>query len=271
MPYDPTKSQIKASTQEHLDIEDIRDDVVILKDGSAVLVISTTAINFGLLSEREQDATIYAYAALLNSLTFSIQILIRSKKKDISGYLKLLTQAELRETKKKIRDQITKYKVFIQDIVAKNEVLDKKFFLIIPMSALEIGATKAFGASVKRKTALPFPKEYILEKAKSNLHPKRDHLLKLLSRLGLRGRQLTTQELIQLFYEIYNPEAGTQPVGQKAEYQAPIVQAAKVISPEKPQAVQAQASQPAQTDQIPAAENSNSVQTEVTNLVREST
>ena len=103
---DQTKIPIRATSQEHLDIEDIRDDLVILKDGSAVLVISTTAINFGLLSEREQDATIYAYAALLNSLTFSIQIIIRSQKKDISGYLRLLDQAEARETKKKVRQQI---------------------------------------------------------------------------------------------------------------------------------------------------------------------
>ncbi|MFC1727204.1 hypothetical protein ACFL0Y_01650 [Patescibacteria group bacterium] len=226
-----SKIPIRASTQDHLDIEDIRDDIIILKDGSCVLVITTTAINFGLLSEREQDATIYAYAALLNSLTFSIQILIRSKKKDISGYLKLLNQAETRESKKKIKDQITKYKSFIQEIVAKNEVLDKKFYLVIPMSSLEIGTGQAISSSIKRKKELPFSKEYILEKAKSNLIPKRDHLLKLLSRLGLRGRQLTTQELIQLFYEIYNPKTGTQPVGQKAEYQVPIVQAAKVVTP----------------------------------------
>ena len=68
---DPIKIPIRASTQEHLDIEDIRDDLIVLKDGSCVLVIATTAINFGLLSEKEQDATIFAYAALINSLTFS--------------------------------------------------------------------------------------------------------------------------------------------------------------------------------------------------------
>ena len=80
---DPAKIAIRASTQQHLDIEDIQDDLIILKDGSCCLVIAATAINFGLLSEREQDATIYAYAGLLNSLTFSIQIVIRSQRKDI--------------------------------------------------------------------------------------------------------------------------------------------------------------------------------------------
>ena len=77
---------IKASTQEHLDIYTIRNHIVFLKDGSCALVMRTTAINFNLLSEEEQDATIYAYAGLLNSLSFSIQILIRSQRKNISDY-----------------------------------------------------------------------------------------------------------------------------------------------------------------------------------------
>ena len=96
---DTTKIASRASTQSHLDIEDIKDNLVILKDGGSTLVLSVTAINFGLLSEREQDATIYAYAALLNSLAYPIQILIRSARKDISGYLKLLEDAERKESK----------------------------------------------------------------------------------------------------------------------------------------------------------------------------
>ncbi|MBI3282777.1 hypothetical protein HYZ70_01740, partial [Candidatus Curtissbacteria bacterium] len=74
-------NSIKASTQEHLDIYTIKDHLVFLKDGSVALVLQTTAINFSLLSEEEQDATIYAYSALINSLSFSIQILIRSSRK----------------------------------------------------------------------------------------------------------------------------------------------------------------------------------------------
>jgi len=73
------------STQSHLDIEDIRDNLVILKDGSCCLILQTTAVNFSLLSEGEQDATIYSYAGLLNSLTYSVQILIKSQKKDINS------------------------------------------------------------------------------------------------------------------------------------------------------------------------------------------
>jgi peptide methionine sulfoxide reductase MsrA len=222
---DPTKIPIRASTQEHLDIEDVQDGIVILKDGSCCLVVATTAINFGLLSEKEQEATIYAYAGLLNSLTFSIQIVLRSQRKDISGYLKLIKRAEDKEAKKEIKTQIQKYRQFIEETVARNNVLDKKFYLIIPMSALELGVKQALTSAFSKKK-LPFDKSYILQKAKTNLYPKRDHVLRQLARLGLKGKQLNTQELIQLYFNIYNPEVKGQQMTGSKQYQTPIMEAA---------------------------------------------
>lgn len=229
MKLDPTKLPIRASTQEHLDIEDIRDDIIILKDGGCVLVLATTAINYGLLSEKEQAAIISAYAGLLNSLTFSLQIVVRSQKKDVSNYIKLLEKAEQKAKKEKIKEQIQKYKNFVKETVAKNEVLDKKFYLVIPFKALEFGAAQTLTSTFRRKKGLPFPKDYILKKAKTNLYPKRDHLLRLLARLGLKARQLTSSELIQLFFEIYNPEIKGYSVGQMGEEQPAIVQS-KLLS-----------------------------------------
>lgn len=222
---DPIKVAIRASTQDHLEIEDIKEGIVILKDGGACLVLSITSINFDLLSEKEQEATIYAYAALLNSLTFPVQIVIRSQKKDISGYLNLLARVAEKETKTLIKEQIIKYAKFVKETVQKNNVLDKKFYLVIPMSSLEVGAVKSLTASLKPgKRKLPFDKNYILEKAKINLYPKRDHILRLLGRLGIKGRQLETQELIKLFFEIYNPESPGQQIIEGAQYQKPLVQ-----------------------------------------------
>lgn len=226
MALDPTKIPIRASTQEHLDIEDIQDDLVILKDGGTCLVLSTTAINFGLLSEKEQDATIYAYAALLNSLTFPIQIVIRSTRKDVSSYLKLLEAQEKRQTEKLIVEQIRKYRAFVEETVKQNEVLDKEFYLVIPMTALELGATKAVVSALKRGRGLPFPKDYIIQRAKTNLYPKRDHLIRQLNRLGLKSHQLTSQELIELFFSVYNPEAGQQKLTAASEYKTPLVEPA---------------------------------------------
>lgn len=225
-------TSIRGSTQQILPIEDIKDDFVILKDGSVCLALETTALNFGLLSEAEQDATIYAYAALLNSLTFPIQILIQSQRKDISSYLDLLAGAEKAQKNPLLKNQISKYRQFVEETVKKNNVLAKRFFIIIPFSHLELGVKQALGSTfLPRKVSLPFSKSYILEKAKIALHPKRDHLLRQLSRIGLVGRQLTTYELVALFYEIYNPEAvENQKVAVGGEYTAPIVQPTMKIS-----------------------------------------
>ena len=216
---------VKASTQDHLDIEDIIDDLVLQKDGTVALILETTALNFGLLSEPEQDAVIYSYAAMLNSLTFPVQVLIRSKRSDISEYLERLSEAEQAQTNRDLRSQIKNYRDFITATVQKNEVLEKKFYLIIPFSILQVGAKGTMvGISKKQKGAL-FSKKYILGQAKNELVPKRDHLLKQLSRIGLKAHQLENHELIELLYDIYNPqEVGLQKITQEAgSYTAPIV------------------------------------------------
>ena len=218
-------SSIRSTTQSHLDIEDIRDDLVVLKDGSAALIVQTTAVNFGLLSEKEQDAMIYAYGSLLNSLTFAIQIVIMSAKKDISSYLKLLKTEEDRANKIQLKEQIKKYREFIEKIVSENEVLDKKFYIAIPFSALEMGI-KTAKSSILGERKMSFPISYILEKAKTALYPKRDHIMRQLARIGLKCEQLKTQKLIELFYNIYNPEAiGTHSLVDTKEYRTPLVEA----------------------------------------------
>lgn len=227
---------IRASTQQHLDIKDILENLVLLKDGSAAMVITTTAVNFGLLSESEQDAIIYAYAGLLNSLTFAIQIFIRSNRKDISGYERLLSEQEIRSPKPENKERIRKYREFVEETVRQRNVLDKKFYIIIPFFVLELGVAKSATALAKGgRSGLPFPKDYIISRAKMTLEPKRDHLLHQLSRLGLRARQLTTKELIQLLFEIYNPDSARgQQLASPEEYQTPIVQPA-VAFQESPQ------------------------------------
>jgi hypothetical protein len=224
-----------ASSQSHLDIEDIRDNLVILKDGSCCLILQTNAVNFSLLSEGEQDATIYSYAALLNSLTYSVQIVIKSQKKDINSYLALLNAQKQTVKHPLLKSQLDKYYQFIQKIVQENEVLDKRFYLVIPFSSLELGISSALGSAFKKKSAaLPFSVDHILQKAKTSLFPKRDHLISQLSRLGLKARQLTTPELIKLFYQAYNPDAGSVDFPANAGYNAPMVTAAVDPTPPAP-------------------------------------
>lgn len=218
----PAQAPIRASTQDHLDIEEIKDNLVILKDGSCCLVCQTTAVNFDLLSENEQDATIFAYASLLNSLSFPIQIIVRSQHKDVSNYLNLLARQERKVVGEKLKKQIRSYWSFVEKTVREKQVLDKKFYIVIPFSSLEMG----LGSVVpKTKKGLPFPIELIIEKAKTSLFPKRDHLIRQFSRIGLTLRPLQTPELIKIFYNIYNPEAtGFEEFVSTSDYQTPIIE-----------------------------------------------
>lgn len=225
MPITP----IRATTQDHLDIEDIHDDLILLKDGSAAMVLQTSSVNFGLLSEEEQDATIYAYAALLNSLTFPIQILVRSQKKDVTNYLKLLEEQEKKLGNPLLRNQIGNYKKFVEKTVREGNVLDKKFYIIIPFSYLELGVRAAAkkGLLQKNQSTYQFPKDQVIKKVLTTLKPKRDHVIRQFSRLGLKARQLKTEELIKLLYSLYNPDAKpTREFTTSKAYTAPLVQAA---------------------------------------------
>jgi len=196
---------IKASTQEHLDIYAIKNHLVFLKDGSVALVLKTTAINFNLLSEEEQDATIYAYAGLLNSLSFPIQILVRSQRKNISDYLNLIDTRIQSVPSQKVKEQLLNYRQFVKSLVKENRVLEKKFFVIVPFSVIELGLSKSsFNPFAKSPQKPPYDLSYIEEKAAMTIYPRRDHLIRQLARIGLKASQLTTSELVTLFYTIYN-------------------------------------------------------------------
>lgn len=203
-------SVIVATTQEHLDIETVQDDLVILKNGICSAVLSVSAINFGLLSEEEQDATIYAYAGLLNSLSFPIQIVVQSEKKDISGYLSLLSRQEKKLKDPVLKDRMTKYREFIGTTITEQNVLDKKFYLVVSYTPITL--------SGKIKIT-----QDLIEKAKVDLEPKKDHLIKQLSKIGLVSSPLNTQNLIKLFHGFYNPSVKGQLFGSAHDYEAPIV------------------------------------------------
>ncbi|KKU90417.1 MAG: hypothetical protein UY21_C0023G0002 [Microgenomates group bacterium GW2011_GWA1_48_10] len=227
--------KIKASTQQHLDIEDITEDLVILKTGWVAMVLSTTAVNFDILSETEQDATIFAYGALLNSLTFPIQILIRSKRADITAYYQHLVEAEKNQQNPDLKRQIQNYMDFVQSTVQQKTILDKRFYLVLSFSPMELGL-----GNIKRPPSRSKNKQVLVQDAKVALAPKRDHLIKQTARLGLTTKQLTTKEIIELFYDIYNPApTGTQRVIlDSASYTTPMVEPALEVptpAPDKPQ------------------------------------
>lgn len=177
----------KASTQSFTGLKEIDGNVVLFKTNHACLVIELTATNFSLLSPQEQDAKILAFSALLNSLSFPIQIVIRSKKLDISNYLSLLEQEAGKSPK--FADRIRQYRDFVSQMVKVNTILDKKFYIVIPFSSLENPKASA---------------QNFNETAVASLHGKASSLSSLLQRLNLRAKILEGEELTKLFYEIYN-------------------------------------------------------------------
>lgn len=195
------------TSQQQLPIADIAEDIVLYKDGGASLVLESTSLNFGLLSEREQEAVIAAYAALLNSLSFPMQIVVKTQKKDISRYLNFLDDAYNRLNNDQLKGIMAGYKNFIKDTIRKKNVLGKRFFMVIPFYPSELGLSASLKGFNKKTTALPYAESYIIKKAKISLDPKRDHLVRQASRLGLKLTQLDTTQLTKLFYEAYNPYA----------------------------------------------------------------
>src|SRR3990167_252691 len=165
-----------SSTQDRLPIADIIHDIVLFKDGGAALIVESTSLNFGLLNEMEQEAVISSYAGLLNSFNFPVQILVRSQRKDIGNYMRFLDEAKKKISNNKLMLLINDYQRFIIESVKKKNVLSKSFYLVVPFSRVELGLAKVVMGLGSKNSTIPFPKSYVLKKARVSLYPKRDHL-----------------------------------------------------------------------------------------------
>lgn len=189
---------IRASTQKFIEIQDIREDVALLGGNTACMVIEVQASNFTLLSKEEQEGKIYAYAALLNSLSFPIQVLIRNKRIDISSYLKLLDAQVGQTQNEKLALQIRLYRDFVQELVKINVVLDKNFYIVVSYSPLEKGVIGATNYSTGKNAEFTG--------TQAALHTKADAVHAQLARLNLRAKTLQKEELIKLFYSMFNDD-----------------------------------------------------------------
>lgn len=201
------------TTQNHLDIVDIKDGILVLTGGRFRIVIEAQAINFDLLSEAEQDAAIYSYANLINSLDFPMQVVIRTRQVDITNYIDYLKSFRRLQPTSILRQQLDNYMTFIQELVTENTVLFKKFYIVIPhikkvteqaSSGLLDPILKVLG---KEKVVMSYSDDDLV-KAQQTFNQRTKELFWQFKRLGVGVRQLETEELIRLFYEIYNPESG---------------------------------------------------------------
>jgi len=216
------------TTQQFLDIYDITNDVLILKNGTSAIILTVDAMNFGLLAEEEQDAIMYAYAGLLNSLNYPIQIVVQSKTKDVTGYLRKLTEQEEKTSNETMRKRIAQYRLFVANLIHERNVLDKRFYVVIPATSIEMGflGAQTFVPGKEDFNISDVERSVVIEKATNLLEPKRDHLISQFARIGLYSRQLNTQEIIQLFYVNYNPESTEgQEIAESSAYTSGLVHA----------------------------------------------
>ncbi len=192
----------KASTQQFLEIDQIRDSVMILKSKALRGVLFVSSINFALKAVEEQNSIIYQFQDFLNSLDFSTQILCQSRKLNITGYLDKISFLEENQTNELLRAQTRDYKNFIESLVETQDILIKNFFVIIPYTTLEATGLNIPG----QKKEVPKLTEEVFQRCKSQLWQRMEFVALGLRRCGLQAVPLTSPELIELFWSLHHPK-----------------------------------------------------------------
>ncbi len=180
------KSKAKVSSRRQIRIKEVKDNILILPGNKYRAVLETSAINFELKSEDEQDALIDNFQNFLNSLPCSLQILIRVREVDIDKYLEEFAKKQEKETEEVYKNQISNYSEFIQDLVSGNKILSRRFYVVIPYDVTD------------GKNDFNLVKEQLL----LNL----DIVIKGLEKLGMKTRILDSLEILELFFTFYNSD-----------------------------------------------------------------
>lgn len=201
------------SVQEKIDIENIKDGVAILKDGSLRAVLMTSSVNFALKSIEEQDALTFHFQGFLNSLDFPIQILVVSRKFDITSYLEILEQKKKEQTSELLRIQTAEYIDFIKGLTDLANIITESFYVVVPLAPIEkrdSGVLETIKSLIgTKKTTSEAKKSF--EELKTQLWQRIGYVSSGLESIGVRSSILNTDELIELFYRLYNPEAKEKP------------------------------------------------------------
>lgn len=197
-------------TQRYLDIAEIREDCVVMKDGTLRAVLMVSSINFALKSEDEQQAIIQGYMQFLNGLEHPLQIVIQSRRMNVDGYLASLKTQEETIHNELLRTQIRDYTSFIKELVELGQIMQKRFFVVVPYDPLE-GDEKGKGFLMKLSNA--FSPAKIIKLNEKNFQDRRGTLMRQVSTIAsglgsmsLQVALLDTQGLIELYYSSYNPD-----------------------------------------------------------------
>lgn len=231
------------STQNALQIAEIRDGIVIMNDGSFRSVIMLKSINFDLMSPQEREAVEYSYQGFLNSLYFPIQIFIHSQKVDLRPYIQKLDKIRSEHDNMLLALMMEDYIMFMDELSQQTNIMDKKFYVVIPYFAQPdiqkaLTASKnlfsGIGSLIKPKPAQKVViNEVDLEKAKTELRNRVQSVLAGLLQCGVQGLPLDTQELIELYYDAYNPDTATrQQLKNFNDLNAPVITKGTGMAPQ---------------------------------------
>ena len=203
----------KTPTQNYIDIAEIHDDTVIMKDNTLVAVLLVASINFDLKSAEEQNAIIQGYISFINALSFTVQIVIQSRKLNIDGYLDNLKIKEKEQTNELLKIQIKEYSQYIKELVELGDIMTKRFYVVIPYNPQEglskQGILAKTFSSFQAVKVVNMRKEKFL-KYKLELNRRVEMVASGLSSMMVNSQQLDTQSLIELFYNTYNPDVSGQ-------------------------------------------------------------
>jgi hypothetical protein len=192
------------TTQQFLEIDQIREGVLLLRNKTLRGVLMVSSLNFALKSEEEQNAILYQFQDFLNSLDFSCQIVVQSRKLNITGYLEKLKELEKKQKNELLRIQTASYREFIENLVKTGQIMTKTFFIVVPFTVLETKGVSAL--SLIKKPVVPTLTEDEFQRCKSQLWQRMEFVALGLRRCGLQCVPLSTPELIELFWSLYHPD-----------------------------------------------------------------
>ena len=200
-------SDVSASTQKYVDVQEVKNGVVVLKNGSLRAILMVSSINFDLKSTDEQDAIIGQYQNFLNSIDFPVEILISSRKLNIKPYLDYLKEKGSEVTNELLQIQISEYVNFIKNLTEVTNIMSKYFYIAAPFSPVETkegGIVDKFTSIFKTQEAVQ-PHAGMLSAFESQLWQRVDQIIAGLSGIGVKVVALNTDEVIELLYNSYNP------------------------------------------------------------------
>lgn len=204
------------SAQNYLDIFEIRDDTLVMKDGTLRSVILVSSMNFMLKSDDEQQAVIQGYMQFLNSFDFPLQIVIQSRKLRIDEYVDRLKMMGKEQTNELLRMQTQDYREFVEELVEIADIMSKRFYVVVPYSPNEKKGKKKQKTFFQRLGNVFSPESVItlreerFQKYREELAKRSGFIQESLQSLGLTTAKLDTQSLIELFYTTYNPDTAPQ-------------------------------------------------------------